>query len=183
MKHVIHTFVIALIIATSAVTVQAHMPNSLEVGGTELMLNGVGMRQSGLVKPYQAGLYLAHRTADATAIVSGDEPMALRIEITSLLVTPKNLEESMHEGFVKSTNGDLQSIGPEIDQFKKCLPAKVSKGDIFEFNYLPGTGVTVLENGENKGVVTGMPFKQALFGIWLGKEPADANLKRRLLNP
>jgi len=47
--------------------------------------------------------------------------------------------------------------------------------------YVPGQGVQVSKNGELKTLVPGLAFKEALFGIWLGKEPADDDLKDDML--
>ena len=37
------------------------------------------------------------------------------------------------------------------------------------------------KNGKKRGVIEGLAFKQALFGIWLGGVPADDSLKEEML--
>ena len=39
----------------------------------------------------------------------------------------------------------------------------------------------VYKNGAKKGSIDGHDFKKALFGIWLGKKPADDDLKEGML--
>ena len=36
-------------------------------------------------------------------------------------------------------------------------------------------------NGNKAGVIPGIDFKKGLFGIWLGEDPADSDLKKGLL--
>ena len=54
-------------------------------------------------------------------------------------------------------------------------------GDVFIFAYAPNTGVVVSKNSQQKGIVGGLEFKQALMGLWLGNNPVDGNLRTALL--
>jgi hypothetical protein len=159
----------------------AETPASLKLGDVELKLNGAGSRSKYLMQMYEAGLYLAEPNADAKAIIAADAPMALRIEVTSGLVTQEKLVESLNEGFASATGGKVEPLAQEIDAFRKCLAAPIAKGDVFNFVYLPPHGIIVLKNGKKQGAVAGLPFKQTLFAIWLGERPADEKLKLALL--
>ncbi|HEY1093020.1 MAG TPA: chalcone isomerase family protein, partial [Burkholderiaceae bacterium] len=80
------------------------------------------------------------------------------------------------EEFAKSINGVLKIS--EIFAAKREL----AKGENFSVDWVPGTGAVVLVNGK----VTGEPIKEpefysTLLRIWLGKSPADDQLKDRLL--
>jgi hypothetical protein len=160
---------------------RAESPASLKLGDTELALNGRGSRTKYLMQMYEAGLYLADPNADAKAIIGADAPMALRIEVTSGLVTQEKLVESLNEGFTSATGGKVEPLAKEIDQFRQCFAAPIAKGDVFNLVYLPPHGVIVLKNGKKQGAVAGLAFKQTLFAIWLGERPADEKLKLALL--
>jgi hypothetical protein len=108
--------------------------------------------------------------------------MAIRLEITSGLVSQEKLVESLNEGFQNSTGGDPSAIRKEIEQFRKCFAAPIAKGDVFNLVFFPSRGVTVIKNGKPQGAVQGLAFKQALFGIWLSNKPADEDLKVALLS-
>ena len=41
--------------------------------------------------------------------------------------------------------------------------------------------VVAFKDGKELGTIKGMEFKKALFGIWLGKKPADDDLKENML--
>jgi len=162
-------------------TLQAELPTVLESGGAKLVLNGSGVRSKYLMKMYVAGLYLTKPSKDAKAIVAADEPMAIRLEITSGMVTQEKLLESLNEGFEKSTGGKQQPIRKEIDAFRAALTGEINKDDVLDLVYLPGRGVNVTQNGKQLGLIPRLEFKQALFGVWLSDNPADATVKRGLL--
>jgi hypothetical protein len=174
--------ILVLAATLAATTAQAAFPGKLRVGETELVLNGAGARTKYLMQMYLAGLYLAQPSGDAAAIVAADAPMAVRIQITSGLVTQEKLVASLNEGFANSTGGKTEPLRNEIEQFRRCFAAEIAKGDVFDIVYMPTHGVVVLKNGKKQGAVQGLPFKQALFGIWLGSAPAEEALKVAMLN-
>ena len=54
-------------------------------------------------------------------------------------------------------------------------------GTIYDLLYVPSTVVTVLKNTVQAAVIKGLPFKQALFGIWQSADPVQNSLKEELL--
>jgi Chalcone isomerase-like len=159
----------------------ADLPHTLKVGEQELVLNGSGTREKYFLDMYVAGLYLAERNNQPASIIDADAPMAIRIAITSKLVSQEKLVESLNEGFENSTHGKIEPIRAQIEQFRQAFAAEITRGDVFDLVYLPEHGVTVFKNGKRTGGADGLPFNQALFGIWLGDKPADKTLKRGLL--
>ena len=109
--------------------------------------------------------------------------MAIRIKITSGFVSQSSLVDSLEDGFQKATDGDTREIRSEIDQFREYFKDAIKKNDVFDMMYVPQRGVIVTKNGELKGNVPGVKFKQALFSIWLSNKPVDNALKQALLNP
>jgi hypothetical protein len=168
---------------TAAATAPAHaqFPARLRAGDAQLVLNCTGARSKYLMQMYEAGLYLLSPSGDAGAIVAADGPMAIRLHITSGLVTQEKLVESLNEGFENSTGGKPETLSKEIGEFRGMFAAEIKKGDVFDLVYLPTHGTVVLKNGERQGAVPGLAFKQALFGIWLGEKPADDKLRVALL--
>ena len=53
--------------------------------------------------------------------------------------------------------------------------------DYFDFINVPGKGVEIFKNGVQMGTIEGLAFKKALYGIWLGDKPAQADLKAQML--
>ena len=156
-------------------------PETLDVQGQPLTLNGTGTRKKLFMKLYAAALYLESASTDAADILAADAPMSLSLEITSGLIDSEKMEKAVAEGFDKSTNGNTASIQDRIDRFLAVLREKIEKKDNFQFDYLPGAGTAVMKNGEEKTVIEGKDFKSALFGIWLSEKPVQKNLKNGLL--
>ena len=161
--------------------VAGDLPSQIQVGEHRLVLNGEGARTKMLLELYVAGLYLTQPSSNAAQIIAAEQPMAIRIQITSSFVSQKSLVDSLEEGFKNATGGDTREIRKQIDAFRECFKEAISKGDTFEMVYLPNQGVIVNKNGKLKGSVAGTKFKHALFSIWLSNTPADATLKQALL--
>ena len=171
----------------SALTMSASMaaevfPATLEFGETRLNLNGSGTRKKAFISLYQSGLYLTNPSSDATAIISADEPMAIRISIVSGFISSKKMNDALSDGFEQSTAGNTAPIAAKITAFRYGFSDEISKLDQFDLVYRPETGVEVIKNGEIKATVTGLDFKKALFGIWLSGDPIQKSLKKAMLS-
>ncbi len=157
------------------------LPNSTNFGGEELVLNGGGIRKKAFFKLYSAGLYLKSKSGDASSIINADETMAIKMEITSKLVSSDRMKSAVNDGFDAAMNGDTSSLSSEIDKFIGFFSDEIVKGNIFDITYQKGRGAVIYKNGKELGVISGMAFKKALFAIWLGSDPADDNLKEGML--
>ena len=157
------------------------LPNSTNFGGEELVLNGGGIRKKAFFKLYSAGLYLTSKSNDANAIINADETMAIKMEITSKLVSSSRMKSAVNDGFEASMNGDTSSLSSEIEKFISFFNEEIVKKNVFDITYQKGKGAVIYKNGKELGVIPGMAFKKALFGIWLGSDPADDDLKEGML--
>ena len=157
------------------------MPDSLENKGKNLVLNGAGTRTKFFLKLYVGGLYLAERSQDGGGIIEADSPMTLRLHITSSAITSKKMETATREGFYKATQGNPEPIQQKIEQFISVFQDSIKENDIYSLAYSPEKGVEVFKNGALHSTITGLPFKQALFAIWLGAKPAQESLKKKML--
>lgn len=158
------------------------LPNTVNFGNTDLLLNGAGIRKKAMVlKLYSGGLYLVEKSKDAKSIINADKTMALKLVITSGFVSSEAMSEAVLEGFEASTGGNTAPLASEIKKFIGFFSDEIVEGDIFDITYQSGTGAVVYRNGKEKGAVSGMAFKKALFGIWLGSDPVDSKLKKGML--
>lgn len=156
--------------------------DTLTLNNQELVLNGAGVRSKFFVNAYVAALYLPAADQDANRIVAADEPMAIRLYITSGMINAKRMSESTRDGFVRSTGGNTAPIEKEIETLISAFAEEVKEGDVFDMVYQPAAGVTVYRNGEAKAQVPGLQFKQALFGIWLSEDAIQSSLRKALVN-
>lgn len=157
------------------------LPDKLQVKEYQLDLHGAGTRVKLWMDMYAMGLYLTQDISDANEIITKDESMGIRLEIISGLISSEKMEKATRDGFKKATNGEMENIKEEIETFISVFKVGIEKKDVFEFVYTPELGTMVYKNGELKGEILGIEFKQALFGIWLCDSPADKNLKAKLL--
>ncbi len=155
--------------------------DELSVDGSSLALNGAGARSKFFIDVYIGGLYLKNKSKMEDQIIAADEPMAITLHITSGMLTSEKMETAFREGFENATDGKQDAIKSEIEQIINAFKEEISENDKFQMAYVPGQGVQVSKNGELKTLVPGLAFKEALFGIWLGKEPADDDLKDDML--
>ena len=176
-----------LVTAAQAETVEVagvKFDTSLDLAGQKLQLNGAGIRYKFVVKVYAAALYLATKANTTEAVLAA--PGVKRIQIVALrdidgkdlgkLFTKGIEQNTTREEFMKSINGVLKIA--EMFANKKEL----AKGESFSVDYVPGIGSVVMLNGKPQGDPIKEPeFFGALMHIWLGKSPADDQLKDALL--
>jgi len=156
-------------------------PKTLKVGETELTLKGVGERSKFFVEVYLGGLYSGEKISDAKMLVKSNEAMAIRLLITSNLITSEKMAAATREGFEKSTDGNVASIKYQVDKFIEVFKESIEKNDAYNIIYLQEEGVSVYKNDQLKIKIKGLEFKEALFGIWLGDDPVDDDLKLGML--
>lgn len=158
------------------------VPRTLTFENKTVQLNGLGIRSKLWTDVYVQALYLTDLSPDAQAILDSDTEMAIRLEITSSMVSSGTLTRKMNAGFENSLGADLEKFQSRIDLFKTFLTEKVIQKDVYIFFYnTTDTSVWVYKNDILKGKVPGLDFKKAFFGIWLSDKPADENLKNDLL--
>lgn len=158
------------------------VPRKIEFQGKTLQLNGAGGRSKMWMEVYVQALYLSQLTQDPQFIIDSDTEMAIRIEITSSMVSSNKLTKAMNTGFEKSAGSNLQELRPRIEQLKSFLSDAITEKDVFILAYNPlDQNVYVSKNEVLKGKIPGFDFKKALFGIWLSDKPVDETLKKHLL--
>jgi hypothetical protein len=186
MKKVIAVFALMLVF-TAGADAQTKiggiaMPNVMKVNGQYLKMNGGGVREKMWIDLYVGVLYLENKTTDAKKIIDADEPMAIKMKIISGMVSNSKLEDAVRDGMEKSTGGDMASVEARMETLiKKGFSADVIDGDLFDLVYTPGKGTTLKKNNKDLVTVEGLDFKKALFGVWLCDDPADDNLKEKML--
>jgi hypothetical protein len=158
---------------------------TLQLGDHKLVLNGAGIRYKLVVRVYTAGLYLASRagTTEAALAAPGAKRMHLvllrEIDANELgkLFTRGMEDNATRDEFAKSINGTIR-MGEMFAARKKLVA-----GDSVSIDWLPGVGTTISVNGKRD---SGEPIREpeffrSLLRIWLGKSPADWQLKDALL--
>jgi len=155
------------------------LPDTARIGGTTLVLNGLGLRTKYMVKVYVAGLYLPQKSSDPTTIISADAPKRIVMHFLHG-ASKKQMSDAFDESFSDNTPDAKKTMQSDIDRLLGALEP-VKEGDQMVFTYVPGTGTTLAINGNDKVAIAGPAFGQMLFAVWLGPKPPNAGLKKGIL--
>ena len=158
------------------------IPRTMKFENKTLQLNGAGSRSKMWMEVYIQALYLDILSQNPKEIINDNLAMSIRIEITSALVSSGKLTRAIHAGFEKSAGDKFLELKPKMELLKSYLAEEITRGDVFELTYNPtDTSIWIIKNGELKGKIPGFDFKKVFFGIWLGDNPVDEELKISLL--
>lgn len=160
------------------------IPESITVGTppTPLVLNGAGVRTKFFFSIYIGALYVPQPHQDPRILESLPGYKRIVMQFLYDEIEAKKLADTWEEGFVKNQPPELmQHLRPRLDTFKQLFPG-VKNGDVIWIDYIPDIGTQVSLNTRRLGsVIQGSDFYRAIMQVWLGKEPADATLKRAML--
>ena len=155
-------------------------PDQITYQNSTMTKNGQGTRIIFFMKVYEGSLYLESKSSNAEEIINMNAPMAIRIDVTSAMVTTDAMKKALNEGLEKSTH-NTEAISKEIIQLSSSFNSEVGNGDYYEFIFLPELGINVLKNSELIDIIPGIEFKKAFFGIFLSDNPIQKNLKKAML--
>jgi len=187
-------FLLAFAAASLASPMAARAADVTEVGGvkydnvvtlanTKLQLNGAGVRYK-FVKVYTAGLYLTGKAATPEAVLAATGPRRMHI-VMLREINADELGRLFTKGMEQNASREeFSKVIPGVIKMGEIFAArrKLASGDYFSIDYVPGVGSSIVVNGKPASEPIKEPeFFNALMKIWLGKSPADANLKEALL--
>ena len=157
------------------------VPNSANVGGRDIALNGAGVRTKFFFDIYVGALYLSEHATSAKEAVSGSGPKRITMSFLYDEVSSEKLVDGWIVGFEKNQSKALmEKLKDRLGQFNAMFSA-AHRGDLFIFDFLENGNTIITLNGEQKGEVSGADFQRALLEVWLGKKPADKGLKNAML--
>jgi hypothetical protein len=156
-------------------------PDQVQVAGSTLVLNGLGMRQATVFKVnvYVAALYVPMASSDPNAILASNAAKELVLQFVRN-VSAEDMAKGWNEGFEKSAKSELPALKDRIALVNGWM-TDVKSGERLTFVYSPGAGVEVNVNGTVKGTIKGDDFAKAFFAIWLGADPPNPEIKTGLL--
>ena len=148
---------------------------------TPLVLNGAGIRRKFFFRIYVGALYLPRRVETAEAVLAQPGPKRVRMHFLYDEVPRAKLVKGWEEGFEANQDAaSLAKLHPRLERFNALFP-DVKRGDVIDLDYLPGRGTEVWINHSLAGSIEGGDFYRALLMVWLGAQPADADLREAML--
>ena len=178
MRHLILALALAAAPALAKENWGVKMPDTLDVGGKALKLNGMGLRTKFIIRVYVAGLYVENVGKDPVKIIAADEAKSVKLSFLMNLEKDK-ITEAISAGFEKNSKAQMPALKDRLAKFNAAIK-DLKKGDELSFTYLPGTGTQVKAPGVDL-TLEGKDFYDALLSTWLGKDPVHEGCKEGLL--
>src|SRR4051794_23878904 len=173
--------VISAASASAATLEGVTMPDARMVGGTQLVLNGIGLRTYSFLKIriYVAGLYLQQRSENAEAILRSQEKKLLEIRFLRD-VDAEDARKSWRNGFANNCQPPECTVDQaDVERFIAQVPS-VHRGDQSSMLFT-SKGAVVTFNGRPMGDITDARFARTLLRTFLGPAPPSPQFKRELL--
>lgn len=180
MSRALSLFVALLALGASAGELSGvKVPDTVQVDGKELKLNGMGLRQKFVFKVYVTSLYLEHPSKDAAAVLASDEVRKIELKMLRDL-DRKTIVEAFNVNFEDNAGAKFPALKERLEKFTAVIP-DVKEGQNLNIIYVPGKGTRVDGAGAASYTAEGKDFADALFSVWLGASPVEERLKQGLL--
>jgi hypothetical protein len=157
-------------------------PEHVDVHGTSLTLNGLGLRTATIfgLHVYVAAIYVVKPTSDPHAILDSTAPIQLTLHFVRAL-SAGTLRDAWSEGFAKE--GSPQQMAPLQERLARLQSwmTDVKPGQRMTFTRVPEEGLMFAIDGTSKGTLPGDDFARAFLAIWLGEHPPTIEVKKGLL--
>lgn len=154
------------------------VPDTINLGGKDLVLNGMGLREKYYIDIYVGALWLPTKTTSGTSAISLDAPKRLTMTFIYKHVTTEQMVDAFQEGLDAQPNG--AAVKDKFATLESYM-TDIDAGDVIEYDYVPDKGTTITVKGVNKGTIEGKDFMEALWSVYIGAHPATENLKTGLL--
>jgi len=154
-------------------------------GGPPLVLNGAGVRHKlAFIKLYVGALYLPAKKTNAEEAIKDPGPKRVMMHVLADELTAKDLTSSLNSALsANHIPAELALIEARIRELNRMMSSVgvLKKGGVVLLDYTPATGTRISINGEEKIVIKGEDFFQAMLRIWIGTKPVDGRLRDAML--
>ena len=170
--------------ATAARIDEFNFDDQARLAGTELVLNGVGLRSVAWLKGFAAGLYLREKATAPAGALSQTGPKRLQMKMILDVETKefiKAFDKSLNRN---NTESERAALKDRVGQFNRILEqiGVIRKGDVVNLDFIPGKGLILSVNGMPRGrPVAGEDLYASLLKVFIGDRPVDKKLKAGLL--
>ena len=176
----------ALLVCASAMAAEVsgvQLPDRVQLGGSELSLNGAGLRKRFIFRVYVIGLYLPQKKRDAPEVLAA--PGAKRVLMRMLRdVGAETFSEALVDGLKANlSQAEYQGLEPRVKQLEAVMAqvGEAKKGMAIALDWT-GAATQVSIDGKPVGEpIAGEDFYRALLRIWLGEHPVQDDIKKDLL--
>ena len=155
-------------------------PDKVRAAGTDLQLNGYGIRTYSFlgIHVYAAALYLEHLSDDPDKIIRSSETKLLTIRFLHD-VSADLAREAWREGFTNNCQDPCRLDPNDVQQFLASVPA-MRAGDEYSLLFRRHVA-TVTANGQQIGSIPRAHMAEAMLATFLGPRSGALELKLGLL--
>ena len=157
-------------------------PTEKVVQGKILKLNGVAYRKAlGFVKVFVVGLYMEKTTGDPQEVITSEQIKQLHTHYLTDRATAKKLREGYLDLMKECNPREMYERNEEdIRLYTSWLDKDMQPGLTSIFTYVPGKGLTLEYQGEERGTITNKEFIEMYYRYNFG-EKADKKIRKGLL--
>lgn len=172
------TLLLASVPALAKTKAGVTMPDTVQVDGKTLQLNGLGVREATVmnVDVYVAGLYLEKPSKNPQEVITSDQAKRLVLFFVRD-VDREDMVNAWNEGFQKNK---AKGLDAELKKLNAMMTG-MKEGQRLSLTYIPGTGTQVAVDGKPQGTIEGADFARVVFSIFVGPMPPNPGLKQGLL--
>jgi hypothetical protein len=153
-------------------------PDTMDLNGKQLHLNGLGLRTKFFFKVYVAVLYIENTSKDAQTILAQPNDKHLKLHFLRDVGADK-IREAWSEGYQSNCTEQCAETEPEIRRLNSWMQ-DMKEGDALAFT-ISGNTFSVSINGKEIGSISNPAFARNILSIFLGNRPPNAELKEGLL--
>ena len=156
------------------------LPDTLQVDGKTLHLNGYGLRTYSIlgIHIYVASLYLEQLSANPEEIIQSPETKLLLVRFERS-VSADQARKAWHDGLVNNCKSPCQLDPKDVEKFLADIPA-MHTGDDFSLLFKQYSA-TVTVGGQRIGTISSTAVRGSDVGDVPGPNPASPRLKQELL--
>jgi hypothetical protein len=156
------------------------IPNTVQVAGKTLHLNGYGVRTYSIfgVHIYAASLYLEHLSTNPNEIIRSPQTKLLTVRFEHA-VSADQSRNAWRTALENNCLAPCHLDPQDLERFLSRVPAMMP-GEYFYLLFTEGSA-TVSANGQPLGIISSRQFADVMLATFLGPRPASPTLRQELL--
>jgi hypothetical protein len=183
MKKLLASFALVATVTMAAELKGVSMPDSFQLDGKTLQLNGLGARLATLfkVKVYVGGLYTEKKLTTMEDVLADAGLKRIHLEFQRD-VDGSDIQGAWREYFSKACKGtDCSAVKSAFDKLVAAMGADVTKGQTMTYVFRPA-GVSYSVGQVDKGSFGDAAFGKFLIQAWVGPHAPNSELREGMLS-
>ena len=165
----------------SALLAMASVPDVTLAPNVTVQLRGIAVAQELRSDYYIGAIYLPEWSPELVLAASETVPKRMQLKVLTERLSAREFQRHWKERIaLNNPRSTWQPQGDRILKFANAFRDNLQRGDLVEFDFLPGRGTTVRLNGQVLITITGDGFYPLLLSAWLGEIPPTKAFQNHL---